>query len=222
MKKKKRGLNKLRKFNIQIHLTNRWLYTFIALGILAIIGVTVYAVTYPASGAGHPYTEISTCGANKILKMNADGTAWTCGDDVGGITSESDPTVLASVKDGVSWSEVSSKPFEIAVMDIGDWNMDEDSLKSVILPFETKRVIYAMAWIKADSNYQPPNSRGPLMGPIIKFGGGGTNCETDGGISTTLFDKYKIMLTREDGCYFDSTVFDQTNYNRGFLIVYYI
>jgi microcystin-dependent protein len=38
------------------------------------------------------------------------------GDDIG-ITSETDPTVLASVKDGVSWSEVSDRP---AGLDDGD------------------------------------------------------------------------------------------------------
>jgi len=72
---------------INIHLTNRWLYTFIAIGILAAIGVGVYAATYSPSGAGHPYTEISTCGANQILKMNSAGNAWICAsDDVGSIS----------------------------------------------------------------------------------------------------------------------------------------
>lgn len=69
---KKRGLE------VHIHLTNRWLYTFIAIVILLAIGVGVYAVTYTASGAGHSYNEISTCGANQILQMNSAGTAWTC------------------------------------------------------------------------------------------------------------------------------------------------
>ncbi len=77
-RKNKRGIN------IKITLTNRWLYFLITLGILAVVGIGVYAATYPASGAGHPYTEISTCGANKILKMNSVGDAWTCTDDAAG------------------------------------------------------------------------------------------------------------------------------------------
>jgi len=72
--KKKRGFS--------INLTNRWLYTLIAIGILVLVGVGVYAATYSTSGAGHPYTEISTCGANQILKMNPAGTNWTCGNDI--------------------------------------------------------------------------------------------------------------------------------------------
>jgi len=90
--KKRRGLT------INIHLTNRWLYTFIAVGILAIIGVGVYAATYSASGAGHPYTELSTCSANQFLKMNSAGNAWTCADMPAAVV-ETDPTVKIWAKD---------------------------------------------------------------------------------------------------------------------------
>jgi hypothetical protein len=79
---KKRGLT------IKINLSNRWIYFLITLGILAIIGIGVYATTYTPSGAGHPYTEISTCGANQILKMNSAGDAWTCADDTSGGSSK--------------------------------------------------------------------------------------------------------------------------------------
>jgi len=72
---KKRG----KSIKININMSNRVLYTLIIIGILAIVGVSVYAATYTASGAGHPYTEISTCGANQVLKMNPAGTAWECG-----------------------------------------------------------------------------------------------------------------------------------------------
>jgi len=58
--------------------SNRVLYSLITLGILIAVGVGVYAATYTASGAGHPYTEISTCAANQSLRMNAAGTAWEC------------------------------------------------------------------------------------------------------------------------------------------------
>jgi hypothetical protein len=52
--KKKRGLK------VNIHLSNRWLYFFITLGILAIISVGVYA--WDASGAGHNANEIDFSG----------------------------------------------------------------------------------------------------------------------------------------------------------------
>lgn len=67
---------------------NRFLYSLITFGILIAIGVGVYATTYTASGAGHPYTEISTCAANQILKMNSTGTAWECAVAPTGLSSQ--------------------------------------------------------------------------------------------------------------------------------------
>ena len=64
-------------------INNRLLYSLIVFGILIAVCVGVFAASYVASGAGHPYTEISTCGANQVLKMNSAGTAWTCASDVG-------------------------------------------------------------------------------------------------------------------------------------------
>jgi len=83
--------------------SNRVLYSLITLGILIAVGVGVYAATYTASGAGHPYTEISTCATNQTLKMNADGTAWTCMDWGYEI-------VVASVKDQTSVSVIATCP----------------------------------------------------------------------------------------------------------------
>lgn len=82
------------------HISNRLLYTFITIGILLIIGAGVYATTYTASGAGHPYTEISTCGANQILKMNSAGTAWTCATDATGSSGISGCTLSQTYASG--------------------------------------------------------------------------------------------------------------------------
>jgi hypothetical protein len=82
-----------KQINIKINLSNRWLYTLIVIGILIAGGVGVYSATYSSSGAGHPYTEISTCGANQILKMNAAGNAWTCVDMSSAGIVEADPQV---------------------------------------------------------------------------------------------------------------------------------
>ena len=90
--KKRKGLT------INIHLSNRLSYTLIVIGILITVGIGVYAATYTASGAGHPYTEISTCGANQILKMNAAGNAWSCADMPATVV-ETDPTVKIWAKD---------------------------------------------------------------------------------------------------------------------------
>lgn len=74
--KKKRGLN------VTINFSNRWLYTFIVLGILAIVGVGVYAlVPGVAPNPGHLISEMappSPCTANQVLQF--DGTNWKCAD----------------------------------------------------------------------------------------------------------------------------------------------
>ncbi|MDD5012265.1 MAG: tail fiber domain-containing protein [Candidatus Nanoarchaeia archaeon] len=68
--KKKRGLN------ININFSNRWLYTFIFLGILTIITVGVYAYSNPTTGVGHDLNEIQPCSEDQILKTT--GGAWSC------------------------------------------------------------------------------------------------------------------------------------------------
>ncbi len=104
--KKKRGKE---GFVISIHLTNRWLYILIAIGILAVIGVGVYAYgTSSPSTFGHSAGELN-------VDINGDGiidkTLQQAIDnqDFGGV--ETDPTITDnSVKDGVSWSEISGIP----------------------------------------------------------------------------------------------------------------
>jgi len=90
--KKKRGIQ------IKINFTNRWLYTLIAIGILAIIGVGVYALTPGvAPNPGHLISEMappSPCPANQFLQF--DGTNWKC-------AGETDPTVPA-------WAKAASPP----------------------------------------------------------------------------------------------------------------
>ncbi|MCI5059486.1 MAG: hypothetical protein MRY79_00275 [Alphaproteobacteria bacterium] len=50
-----------------------------------------------------------SCADGEVAKWNNGGGVWECAtDNAGG--AETDPTVLASVKDGVSWAEVTGKP----------------------------------------------------------------------------------------------------------------
>lgn len=69
-----------KKINIKINFTNRWLYTFIALGILIVVGISVYALT-PGTvpNPGHDIQTISPpigCSANQFLQFN--GSNWVC------------------------------------------------------------------------------------------------------------------------------------------------
>jgi hypothetical protein len=64
-----------RKSGIHIHLSNRLSYTLIAIGILIIIAVGVYAIG-EVPNPGHPISQLQTCDNNQILET-VNG-AWSC------------------------------------------------------------------------------------------------------------------------------------------------
>ena len=69
-----------KQINIKTKLTNKWFYSFIVLISLILIGIGVYALNPGVIPTpGHNYTELATCKANEVLKMNSVGTAWECG-----------------------------------------------------------------------------------------------------------------------------------------------
>ena len=71
---------KRKGLTIKINLTNRWLYTLIALGILIAVGVGVYAVVPGvAPNPGHLLSQISPpagCTAGQFVQFN--GSNWVC------------------------------------------------------------------------------------------------------------------------------------------------
>jgi hypothetical protein len=69
-------MKKGKQIDIKLNLSNRGLYIFITLGILIVAGIGVYAASYTNSGAGHPYTEITTCAEGQFLKVI--NGVWTC------------------------------------------------------------------------------------------------------------------------------------------------
>ena len=78
VKKRGEGIS-LNLGKVQINLTNRWLYTLIALGIFAIIGVGIYAANFIGpNGVGHDLSEIEPCADGQILQM-IEGV-WSCFD----------------------------------------------------------------------------------------------------------------------------------------------
>ncbi len=79
MKKRKGGK---KDSGINIHFSNRWLYTFIAILIIAAIGVGIYAYgTSNPSVFGHSSGELAPpagCTNGQFLQWN--GNAWVCSD----------------------------------------------------------------------------------------------------------------------------------------------
>jgi len=130
---KKRG----REINIKINLTNRWLYTLIAIGILAIIGVGVYALTPGvAPNPGHSANDMappSPCAANQFLKF--DGTNWVCSK----ITSSS------MDEDTISWNILNKSLYSPT----GMWNF---AYIRIANPWIIPKGIYMMASNTVDAD----------------------------------------------------------------------
>ena len=74
-------VKKIKIGKVQINFSNRWLYTFIAIGILVVIGAGVYAWANPITGVGHSLDEIGLpdCVDGQILQMS--GEDWVCEND---------------------------------------------------------------------------------------------------------------------------------------------
>ena len=77
----------VKKFQINLSMSNKLFYTLIVVSVIGLLSVGVYAYN---SGV-----------APSVMGHSAE--------EIEGIE-EADPTVLASVKDGVSWDEITSKP----------------------------------------------------------------------------------------------------------------
>jgi hypothetical protein len=118
--KKKRG----RTINIKINFSNRWLYFLITLGILAIVGVGVWAYgTSSPSTFGHSIGELEgvqarvtgTCAAgNSIRVINSDGS----------VTCEADTDTNTDYCSGGSCSGAISAPYiKLTTNSVskGDW-----------------------------------------------------------------------------------------------------
>ena len=73
MKRKSRGIN------LNVHFSNRWLYTLIALLIVSIVGVGVWGYANPTTGVGHELNEINlpACTSGQVLGINS-SSIWGC------------------------------------------------------------------------------------------------------------------------------------------------
>jgi hypothetical protein len=86
-------------------------------------------------GTTTPATELDVVGTVNATAFTGDGSGLT---NLPGLTVETDPTVLASVKDGVSWGELSAIPvgFADGVDDVGgadsDWTISGDDMYSAV------------------------------------------------------------------------------------------
>jgi len=95
------------------------------------------------------------------------------------------------------------------IIDIGDWNMDSDQTKAVAHGLSASAIRSITATIRKDAAASPFNYY------QIDFHDGAT---THGGVGATT--STDIQLKRTGAGFFDSTDFNSTSYNRGWITIW--
>lgn len=96
-------VKKIQIGKVQIIFSKRWLYTFITITILAVLGVGVYAWANPITGVGHSHNELEPCANGEILQMN--GGEWSCvTPSSGGLWSQSGSEIYYNGNVGIGTS----------------------------------------------------------------------------------------------------------------------
>lgn len=108
-----------------------------------------------------------------------------------------------------------SSDLVVSIIDIGDWNMDTTATVDVDISSVTSsinNIRMASVTIRPDSNVTQRNRN--LMSP------NGTDGTVNGGIEyTNVSDFVSVELTRKTGGEFDSTTYNETSYNRGWITI---
>jgi hypothetical protein len=92
-------------------------------------------------------------------------------------------------------------------LDIGNWNMDSTDSVSVAHGLTLTKIRHASAMIRGDgdNNYFPIAAT-----PVASLGA-----------YIELIDSTEIIISRTANSFFDSTAFDSTSYNRGWIMIWY-
>jgi len=106
-------------------------------------------------------------------------------------------TTVASIRGGINTT----------IVNIGDWDMDADTVKAVahgLADYKKIRSVTVIIRDDADSVYYELSATAPVA---INYAG----------VDPTL-----ITLARDNGSLFDSTDFDATSFNRGYITITHI
>jgi hypothetical protein len=137
--------------------------------------------------------------------------------EIDSVSKASEPTAWKQDSDnkycGAPWlHDGNGNQILAKVVEIGDWNMDSTSSINIDCGINTKRIIAVIPKIRPDST-GALHSR--YYGDVTVVGIGVTVINAWGISETTL------TLNREDGPPFDNAQFDETDYNRGWLLIIY-
>lgn len=127
------------------------------------------------------------------------------GDVVGNVTGNADTA------DGVNETGSGACVVRKMIVEIGAWNMDSISTLYVACDLESDQIRSYQVFIISDNLYGPYN---------LSFGLGNDSSIKGG----ACFDaaNYRFVLNRVAGAFFDSTDFDATSFNRGWITIEYV
>ena len=188
MKKRGREIN----INLKINLTNRWLYSLIAIGILAIIGVGVYAYN---------------SGLSPSVMWHSAGER----DLSGGVNGNAVFNGPVTANAGINTSNIVLKT---KVIEIGDWNMATTVSVDVnhgISDYTKIRIVDVV--VRGDSG------SGIYYRKLDRSDTGVTPGTIQGWVGH--IQPSTITLSRLTGGIFTNSAFDATSYNRGWITVTY-
>ena len=151
-------------------------------------------------------------GQVKVLDAGTDGTDATfTGDVTGDLTGDVTGDLVGTADEADSVVETNaSVVMNMKVIDIGDWNMDLTSSLNVLHGSTLSKIrnVNVMVRDDNDTNYH-------LLTGQFNY----TTAIPEGGIERITTTT--IWLEREVGGLFDSTLYDATSYNRGWITIWY-
>ena len=107
---------------------------------------------------------------------------------------------------GISAQQVGG--LNVKVMEIGDWNMDTTASKSFLHGLVATKIRFVTASIKRDDHASTATT---------------FDINSDkGSVASVSWSQSSITLFRSDGGPFDSTNFDSTSFNRGWVQIWYV
>ena len=123
-------------------------------------------------------------------------------------------SIAGGMTASAGFADIAGTSFHFKVIDIGDWNMDSTQAVRVDTGINYTKWRGAIVTIRADSGVT-----GYVLWPLPYRGGGvGTGLGWD---HNTTYSDTEIQLLRPLGDVFDTTDYDATSYNRGWVLLFY-
>jgi len=186
---------------LQINFSNRWLYTFILLGLLIIVAVGISALTAGTKpNPGHSVSEMgvpSECTSGQVITWN--GSDLVC----------KGASIWRASSGNIEDTSIKS-----VIIEIGDWDMNSLSQKFInVNGLTVNQILQVFCNVRIDAtsdrSVYSPYQNGYYYGGNLYWGANYIN-----GVMA-------VWITKE-GTFYNQPNFNDINYNRGWCFIDYI